>query len=170
MSLAHGSLNGTIAPADDDSDTSLETLMADLPKPVLQRLVDQVNEMYQGWAALQRSVTSLNQRQNYADERLERLSSHPLLKRTTEVTLSNLEYDESPTGQHRVYRIPKAMIREEIEELAREEDAKTYRKIKGFFRKNSEKIASHFFFAVVVTTIMYVAHHLGWLGAETLHK
>jgi len=137
---------------DDDIGGWFENMIG---RDALERLVNQVNELYADRLQMRKALTELSTRMNYVEDRVSTSRRDSLT-----VDLSDFEFDDSPTGHHRHYRIPKAEIRAEINAMETVRDAQAYRGIKAFFKKNTVKMLGYAFTSIITFALAYIAHKL----------
>jgi hypothetical protein len=157
---------------DDDPD-ALVQLTEDtlISQKALELMVNRVTEMHQTMGTLSGTVAELASRQKFFEGKLVevsrgvRLGGPPTTRRGVEHVAAefDLDYEESPTGHHLVYKIPKAHIRAEMSEIRNEEDAKKWQGVQEFFRRNSIKLLDRGFTVLFTALVIYVLHKSGLL-------
>jgi len=143
------------------SDEDVADLLDDMTtRELFQRLADQVSELHQDRGHVLRAFSTLEARLEALDGRVQRLEGKPEHERLS-LDLSDFEFED--TAAHRIYRIPKAQIRAELDAREQEKDAETWRGVREFFKKNTLKLLGHAFTVIVTAIVLYALHRMKFL-------
>jgi hypothetical protein len=148
-------------PSDDEFVSLTEGLV--ISREALQRMLNTVSETHESVKQLSITVTHLNTRQTFFEDKLTELmmNRNPnSAKKSIERVLDDLDldHDDSPTGHHIIYKVPKAAIRAEMHEISIEQDAKRWQGIRRFFKRNTIKLFDRGFMVLVTAAVMYALH------------
>ena len=161
--------------------------MSTIPRDKLVTMVDQVNEMHEGWSRAQVEIIRLGRverdttarqdrterRVSVIEDKMERAadpSSYPppSVPPTLGAILSEFDFEDSPTGIHRNIRIPKhrlsVHVRREMNLVEQERDAGRWNRFVGFFVRNGTKIADKALIILGTAAVLWILHQLGLLG------